>query len=283
MTLIVEKTEAACGAVVTGLDLKSDIDAATVAELRQHWLQHHVLVFPAQDLSDDDLERFTLYFGEFGDDPFIPSIEGREHIIELARRADETSSIFADSWHTDWSFKPQPPAATCLFSLVIPPMGGDTGFINQHQVLKAMPAELRARLEGKVAVHSAAAAYSPQGLYGESDQDSDRTMKIVYSDEANNTFKHPIIRRHPETGEEAIFGCFGYIMAVDDMSKEDSDQLLLDLYAWQTQEQFQYQHQWQEKMLVMWDNRSVLHKASGGYEGHARRLHRTTVADREYS
>lgn len=283
MALVVEKTEAACGAVVTGLDLKAELDSATVAELRQHWLQHHVLIFPEQDLSDDDLERFTLYFGEFGDDPFIPSIEGREHIIELARRADETSSIFADSWHTDWSFKSQPPAATCLFSLVIPPMGGDTGFINQHQALTQMPADLRARLEGKMAIHSAAAGYGPQGLYGEADQDSDRTMKITYSEEANDTYKHPVIRRHPETGEEAIFGCFGYILGIDGLSKEDSDQLLLDLYAWQTQEQFQYQHRWQENMLVMWDNRSVLHKASGGYEGYARRLHRTTIADREYS
>jgi len=280
MNLRVEKTDGACGAVVRGLDLTQTLGVEVVAQLRQLWLQHHVLVFPEQELSDDDLERFTLCFGEFGDDPFLPNIEGRANIVELARRADETSSIFADAWHTDWSFKQVPPAGTCLFSLQVPPHGGDTGFINQHRALAEMPAKLRSRLEGKYALHSAKVAYAPDGMYGESDQSSDRTMKIIYSDEANDVQRHPIIRRHPETGEEAIYGCFGYIMAIDDMSKEDSDQLLMDLYLWQTREEFQYSHQWQEKMLVVWDNRSVLHKASGGYEGYARRLHRTTIAER---
>lgn len=279
MKLHIEKTDGACGAVVRGLDLTQTLNAEQVAQLRQTWLQHHVLVFPEQDLSDDDLERFSLCFGEFGDDPFLPTIEGRANIVELARRADETSSIFADAWHTDWSFKPVPPAGTCLFSLQVPPHGGDTGFINQQKALADMPAELRQRLEGKYALHSAKVAYAPDGLYGESDQSSDRTMKIIYSDEANDVQRHPIIRRHPETGEEAIYGCFGYIMSVDGMSKEDSDQLLMDLYLWQTRQEFQYTHQWQEKMLVIWDNRSVLHKASGGYEGYARRLHRTTIAE----
>jgi len=283
MTLVIEKTSQACGASVTGLDLSKVLSEDTIAELRAAWLEHHVLVFPEQKLSNQELERFTTYFGDFGFDPYIASIPGHEHIIALARTADETTSIFADSWHTDWSFQVTPPAGTCLYGITVPPIGGNTFFINQHEALAQMPAELRARLEGKIAIHSAAAGYAPDGLYGDQDQDSERTMEIKFSEEAWETQEHPIIRAHPETGEEMIYGCLGYIQRFKDMTVEDSNALLFDLYNWQTSEDFQYSHQWSPNMLILWDNRSVLHKASGGYEGHARLMHRTTIADQSPS
>lgn len=279
MTLTIEKTSQACGAAVTGLDLSQALSEETIAELRAAWLEHHVLVFPEQKLSNQELERFTTYFGDFGFDPYIASIPGHEHIIALARTADETTSIFADSWHTDWSFQETPPAGTCLYGITVPPIGGNTFFINQHKALSQMPVELRARLEGKIAIHSAAAGYAPDGLYGDQDQDSERTMEIKFSEEAWETQEHPIIRAHPETGEEMIYGCLGYIQKFKGMATEDSNALLFDLYNWQVSETFQYSHQWSANMLVLWDNRSVLHKASGGYEGHARLMHRTTIAD----
>lgn len=279
MKLVIERTSEVCGAAVTGLDLSKTLSEETIAELRAAWLEHHVLVFPEQKLSNQELERFTTYFGDFGFDPYIASIPGHEHIIALARTADETSSIFADSWHTDWSFQETPPAGTCLYGITVPPVGGNTFFINQHKALSQMPAELRDRLEGKIAIHSAAAGYAPDGLYGDQDQDSNRTMEIKFSEEAWETQEHPIIRKHPETGEEMIYGCLGYIKKFKGMTTEDSNALLFDLYNWQTKEDFQYSHQWSPNMLILWDNRSVLHKASGGYEGHARLMHRTTIAD----
>ena len=99
-----------------------------VGAIRAAWLQHHVLAFPDQRLSDDDLDRFTLAMGGFGEDPFIAPIAGRQHIIAVARAADETAPIFAETWHTDWSFQARPPAGTCLYGITIPPMGGDTLF-----------------------------------------------------------------------------------------------------------------------------------------------------------
>ena len=83
MTLTITPSGEACGAAVTGADLSRPLDEATIAEIRDAWLTHHVLAFPGQELSDDDLERFTQYFGPFGDDPFIAPIPGREHIIAL--------------------------------------------------------------------------------------------------------------------------------------------------------------------------------------------------------
>ncbi len=274
----VQPSGQACGAQVTGVDLAKPLSDTQIREIRQLWLQHHVLAFPDQKLSDADLVRFTNYFGTLGDDPYFESIDADNPVVALTRRADEKAPVFAETWHSDWSFKADPPIATCLYSLVIPPVGGDTSFVNQHLALQRMPRALRSQLEGKIALHSAAAAYAPEGFYGDRERDSDRSMKIVAHESAREVHPHPIIVPHPETGEETIFGTLGYIVGIEGMPNEEAQPLILALYEWQTREEFQYTHKWQPNMLVMWDNRSVLHKANGGYDGYDRELHRTTVA-----
>ncbi len=277
MTLEIAPTGEACGAVVRGVDLTQPLAKETVDEIRSAWLDHLVLVFPDQEMSDEDLERFTLYFGPFGDDPFIAPIDGHEHIIAVQRAADETAPIFAESWHTDWSFQESPPSGTCLFGITIPPSGGDTLFSNQYLALEHMPSELRSRLEGRKAVHSARNAYAPDGMYGEADKENGRSMTIIASSDAEATQTHDVIRTHPETGQETLFGAAGYITGFEDMTDDEGWALLTELYRWQTRQEFQYRHKWRENMLVMWDNRCLLHMATGGYPGHARLLHRTTI------
>ena len=277
MTLKIAPTGEACGAVVRGVDLTQPLAKETVDEIRSAWLDHLVLVFPDQEMSDEDLERFTLYFGPFGDDPFIAPIDGHEHIIAVQRAADETAPIFAESWHTDWSFQESPPSGTCLFGITIPPSGGDTLFSNQYLALEHMPSELRSRLEGRKAVHSARNAYAPGGMYGEADKENGRSMTIIASFDAEATQTHDVIRTHPETGQETLFGAAGYITGFEDMTDDEGWALLTELYRWQTRQEFQYRHKWRENMLVMWDNRCLLHMATGGYPGHARLLHRTTI------
>jgi taurine dioxygenase len=276
--LTIQPTGQACGAIVTGVDLSKSVSDEVVREIREAWMAHLVLAFPDQQLTDDDLVRITEYFGGVGDDPYFESISSDTPVVALTRRADEKAPVFAETWHSDWSFKPDPPIGTCLYSLTIPPIGGDTSFINLQKALADMPAELRSRLEGKRGVHTAAGAYAPEGAYGEREKDSDRSMKIVYSEDARDRYSHPLIIRHPESGKESLFGCFGYIVAIEGLAEEEGRQLLAELYQWETQEAFQYTHKWQENMLVLWDNRSVLHKASGGYDGYDRELHRTTIA-----
>ena len=264
-------------ASVTGLDLSQPIAPDLVQEIRNAWLQYHVLAFPHQSMSDDDLERFTLLFGPFGDDPFIAPVPGRKHIIAVKRDADETAPIFAESWHTDWSFQETPPAGTCLYGITIPPEGGDTLFANQYLALEQMPDALRQKIQDRNAIHSARNAYAPSGFYGETDRAAGRSMDIRPSEDADATQRHPLIKRHPETGREALFGCAGYIIGIEDMDPAESWDLLTEIYRWQTQPQFQYRHRWQPEMLLMWDNRSLLHMATGGYKGHDRLLHRTTI------
>jgi len=139
-----------------------------------------------------------------------------------------------------------------------------------------MPAELRARVEGLQAIHSARNGYAPSGMYGANDQG--RSMDIRSDDEALKTQLHPFVRAHPETGRLGLFGCAGYIIGFDGLDDSEGLSLLYELIQWQGREEFRYSHVWEPDMLVMWDNRSVLHRATGGYDGHDRLLHRTTIA-----
>ncbi len=200
MTLTITPSGQSCGARVTGVDLTRPLAPDRVAEIRAAWLDHHVLAFPDQKMDDDDLERFTQYFGGFGDDPFIKPVPGREHVIAVKRRADETSPLFAENWHSDWSFQARPPAGTCLFGITIPPVGGNTDFSNQHAALDAMPDALRAKIEGRSAVHSARGGYAPSGMYGAGDKD--RSMDIRSGEEAMATQLHPFGQ-----GGDAETGC----------------------------------------------------------------------------
>jgi taurine dioxygenase len=271
--------DAPCGAAVTDIDLSASLASEVVQEIREAWLQHHVLVFPDQVLTSADLERFTLSFGDFGDDPFFDPIDAHSHIAAIRRDANETTPLFAENWHTDWSFQAKPPIGTCLYGIKIPPAGGDTLFANQHKAYAELPASLKSKIEHLTAIHSAASAYSPEGVYSDKHKrNAGRSMDIVVSEEAMRTQTHPLIRAHTETGRLAIYSTAGYIQGFVELEAQESKQLLQELHQYQGSPQFVYRHKWQPNMLVMWDNRSVLHKATGGYDGFDRLLHRTTIS-----
>ncbi len=272
----VQPSGAVCGATVSGVDLSGELDASLIAEIRDIWLAHRVLEFSEQSMDDDALERFTLAMGGFGEDPFFEPITGRRNIAAILREADETSPLFAENWHTDWSFLPKPPAGTCLLAIDIPTYGGDTLFADQIAAFAALPDERKTFLRGLTAIHSAKGAYSPDGTYGK--KDTGRSMAIKADESALATRAQPLIQKHPETGEEGIFSCAGYIIGLEGYSDEDAFSILGELLAWQSSDAFVYTHKWNSDSLVMWDNRAVLHRATGGYEGQRRELHRTTIA-----
>jgi len=278
MSLTVTPHSAACGALVHGVDLTQTLAPAEVAAIRTAWLAHQVLAFPDQSMSVADIERFAGAIGPFGIDPYFEAIPGHPHVAQVRREADETTPIFAESWHSDWSFLAHPPAATVLYGDVIPPVGGDTLFANQYAAWDALPAKLKARLNGRQGVHSARRGYARDGLYGE--KDAGRSMAIRYSDSALATQLHPIARVHPETGRTALFVSMGYTIGIEGMSDAEATPLLTELFAHQVRSEFVYRHHWSQGMLVMWDNRCIVHAASGGYQGHLRLLHRITVAER---
>ena len=277
MSLLVTPAEAPCGAAVLGLDLRQVMSPQQVAELRQHWLAHQVLAFPDQPMTVADLERFAATIGPFGTDPYFESIPDHPHVAQVKREADETSSLFADNWHSDWSFLASPPAATLLFGEVIPPVGGDTLFANQYDAWEALPTRLQSLLRDKQGVHSARRGYSRQGRYGE--RDLGRSMAIRFDDSAMATQLQPVARRHPETGRVALFVSPGYTIGIAGLPDDEAEGLLAELFAHLGRDEFVYRHRWQPNMLVMWDNRCLVHAATGGYQGHRRLLHRITVGE----
>ena len=274
--LRIEPSGQACGARVTGVDLSGSLDGDTVAAIREAWLTHQVLSFPDQRMDDDALERFTVAMGGFGVDPFFDPIPGRQHIAAILREADERTPLFAENWHSDWSFQAQPPAGTCLLVIEIPPKGGDTLFANQHAAWEALPSDKQAEWGDLVAIHSARLAYAPDGSYGT--RDKGRSMAIRPGEEARAEQTHPLVPAHPETGRRGFYSTLGYVVGIEGMDDADAFPLLREIAAWQALDAFVYRHVWEPDMLIMWDNRSVLHRATGGYEGHRRELHRTTIA-----
>lgn len=282
MPLTITPTGSVCGAVVTGIDLRTELSADLIAELRAHWVEHKLLIFPDQALGDDDLERLTVNFGGFGEDPFFGHIDGHEHIAAIQRNADERTPIFAEVFHTDWSFLEIPPAGTMLYGITIPPMGGNTRFADQVAAYERLPDDLREIADGLTAIHSAELGYSPTGVYGEADQASGRSMKIIPSEKALEKQDHPFVRTHRETGRKALYSSPAYIQGFKGLPKSESDALMMKFYQHQTSEELVYSHKWAANMLVVWDNRSLLHAASGGYDGYDRLLHRTTIADTEF-
>ncbi|MBL8332534.1 MAG: TauD/TfdA family dioxygenase [Rubrivivax sp.] len=278
MALSITPHDGPCGASVRGIDLRQPLPPDVRQAVRAAWLQHQVLDFPDQPLSVEDLERVALDWGPYGPDPFFEHLPGHPHVAQVRREPDETTSLFADNWHSDWSFLPSPPAATLLFGNIIPPVGGDTLFADQYRAWNTLPAALKAAVEGRRGVHSARRGYAPDGRYGQKDQG--RSMAIRYDESARATHTHPIGRVHPETGRTALFVSPAYTIGIEGLPDDEAQALLRELFAHQGRDEFVHRHRWSTDMLLVWDNRCLVHAATGGYQGHRRLLHRITVGER---
>ena len=254
----------------------SDLTEENITFLRSKWIEYGLIVFPELPLSHDEFKDFALSFGDFGDDPFISSLPDYPNIAEIKRSANEKATPFGGTWHSDWSFMKKPPSATLLHSKIIPPVGGNTLFANTEKAFAALPDKMKDKLRNLKVIHSAKIPYADDGFYAL--EKEERSMKILPSKEAKATFSHPMIKIHPETKKECLFINPVYTINIEGFSEDESQQLLWELYEHMIQDKFVYEHVWNEDMLIMWDNRTVMHQASGGYDGYDRLLHRITLA-----
>ncbi|WP_397399352.1 TauD/TfdA dioxygenase family protein [Phenylobacterium sp.] len=264
------------GAEITGADLSRPLEPAALAEIKAAWARHGVVVFPDQPLTLEQLEAFTLQIGPFGHDPYVKPMEGHPNVLEVRREPDEKVTPFGGNWHSDWSFQARPPAATILRSETIPPVGGDTLYCDAASAYDALPEATKDKLAPLRAIHSASKAYGPDSAY--SRELHLRAMPIIVSPEAEKTCAHPLVRTHPVTGRKALFISPVYTVGIEGMAPNAADPLLAELYKHLVQDQFIYRHRWRPGMVVIWDNRCTMHNALGGYDGHRRVMHRTTVA-----
>ena len=248
-----------------------------VNDLRDLWLAYSVIVFRNLKLTHEEFENFSLAFGLFGDDPYIDSISGYKNIIEVKRSAEEKAPPFGGSWHSDWSFQECPPSATLLHSKIIPPIGGETFFIDTQAAYDDLSSKIKLKIKDLMVSHSAIRPYADDGFYA-LEKDKDRSMAIKPSAKAKEFFLHPLVRTHPETKKKSLFINQVYSITVNGLNEKDSNELLEFLFFHMGQEKYIYKHKWEKNMLIMWDNRTVNHCAQGGYQGHKRLLHRITLA-----
>lgn len=272
--LNVEKASGAAGAYVTGLDLSHLLEDEQVASLKQALADHLVVALPEQRISLDDLERLTDQLGGRDVTPFVKPLADRPHVIRLLKEPHERLN-FANAWHTDLSYLPEPPNYTLLYCLEAPSAGGDTIWANQYMAFGTLSSGLRETLLSLDAVHSAGMAYGDGGyLDGVKHLMS---TPIAPSSEARREEVHPAVIEHPDTGKPALYVNPVYTVRIAGWSNAESQGLLQHLYRHATNENFTWRLRWSKGMLAIWDNRSTQHFAVNDYHGQRREMVRTSV------
>ena len=264
------------GVEITDVDISKPLSEADLNSIHSLWVKNSVAIFPNQKLSHDAYNDFAMQFGAFGKEPFLTTMKTQMHIVELRRKATEEASHFGGSWHSDWSFQSSPPSATMLHSKIVPPFGGDTLFTNSALAYDDLSADLKAKVEGLNGIHSAKLPYADDGFYAL--EGKERTMQIKSSKSANKQHLHPVVREHKDTKRKSLFVNPVYTVGIEGMTDMEAFTFLSEIFEHMTQDKYIYRHQWDTDMLIMWDNRSVMHMAEGGYDGYERLMHRITIA-----
>lgn len=266
----------ALGAEVRGLDLAAPIAPETAARLRQALTDHLVLFFRDQRLTPEQQKTFSRIFGPLERVPYVGHLPEHPEIIAVLKEADERGiSTFGGSWHTDFSFLPEPPLGSVLYALEVPDHGGDTLWANQYLAYETLSPGLRRLLDGLVAMHSGRIYGSglPAGLK------TSRSIAISRNNpEADAETPHPAVRLHPQSGRKALFVNPVYTTRFEDMTEAESRPLLEFLWAQATRPEFTCRFRWTNGAVAVWDNRCTQHLAINDYDGRRRLLHRTTIA-----
>ena len=255
--LCIERQAGALGAIVTGVDLAHDVDAATFAALRDALLEHLVVCIRGQGhLTPEQHIEFSARWGPLEPHPYVPPIDGYPEIMEVY-----DPNPITVTWHADFTYAKRPPAISLLLARIIPDVGGDTMFSNGYLAYEHLSPGLRETLGGLRAVHYATQMAIDKGMP---------------EDEIVNA--HPVVRTHPETGRRSLFVNGNYTKHFEGWSEEDSAPLLEHLYRQFARFEYTWRHRWQVGDLLIWDNRCAQHAVVGDTGGQKRSLHRTTIA-----
>ena len=190
MKIKVPNNTAQLGVEISDLNLSGEFSDDQIAEIRKSWTEYGVAIFPDQKLTHENFEKFSLLFGNFGDDPYLKSLDDRPNIVEVKRAANEKAPPFGGSWHSDWSFQKTPPSATLLHSKIVPPQGGDTLFANTQLAYEDLDQETKDKIENLEVIHSAGLPYADDGFYAT--EKVERAMDILPSKKAKETQLHPL-------------------------------------------------------------------------------------------
>jgi len=261
----------ALGAEIEGVDLSGPLSKAQFDEVKRLWLEHLVIFFRGQSLSEKQYMDFALQFGEPVEYPMVKGIAGYPKIIEV-KKLEHERAAFGAIWHSDTVYLERPPMASMLIARELPPSGGDTLFANMYAAYESLSPGLRKLLAGLKAVNSSAKA----------DVTRTREDRIRSSgtEDARKEFiaEHPAVRTHPETGRKALYVNPAHTVRFAGWTEEESAPLLEYLYEVQTRPEFTCRFAWQPGSIALWDNRCAQHNPVNDYHGHRRVMHRITLA-----
>jgi taurine dioxygenase len=269
-------TGAALGAEVRGVDLRR-IDDSAFAAIHRAWLDHLVLLFRGQDLDDDDLIAFSRRFGDLDLAPIQENgrrfVEGHPEIYVVSNVIENGAAIGSLGageavWHTDMSYLDDPPKASMLYAIEIPPAGGNTGFTNMYRAYEELPEALQRRVAGLRLKHDG--TYNSGGYVREG---------IVATDDpvvSPGTY-HPIVCTHPETGRQCLYLGRRRNAYVEGLALAESEALLDELWHYATRNELNWYNTWRVGDLVLWDNRCTMHRRDPFDATTRRIMHRTQM------
>jgi taurine dioxygenase len=264
------------GAEVEGVDLRH-VDADLFAAIHRAWLDHQVLLFRRQNLTDGELVTFSRLFGDLDEAPVQETgqrfVKGHREIYVISNVIEDGAAIGSLGsgeavWHTDMSYLPNPPKASVLYALEVPSGGGDTFFCSMYAAWDELPDTLRQRVAGLRVKHDAtynSGGYARQGV---TPTDDPRRSPGTF---------HPLVLVHPETGRRALYLGRRRNAYIDGASLVESNALLDTIWAHATRESLTYRHRWQVGDLVMWDNRCTMHRRDAFDPTSRRVMHRTQI------
>ncbi|MFJ7046181.1 taurine dioxygenase [Streptomyces sp. JV178] len=268
--LQIRKITGNIGAKVAGVDIARPLDDETVAELREALNVHKALVFDVVNLDDASQQAFVRHFGDITTaHPTVPSIDGTPNVLPV----DSERGRAANHWHTDVTFVLNPPQATSLRSITIPPYGGETLIANAAAAYRDLPEPLRALADTLWAEHTNDYDYA---VPEEALDEQQAAARAQFTSIKYRTV-HPVVRVHPLTGERGLF-IGGFAQRLVGLSTGESRKLLDLFQSYVTRPENVLRHRWSENQLVIFDNRITQHYAIDNYDGLPRRLHRVTVA-----
>ncbi len=265
----IRKITARIGAEVTGVDPARELDPETVTAIRAALNEHKALVFRGVSLDDDGQQRFAGSFGPLTSaHPTVPAVDGEPNVLPVD---SEDGSV--NYWHTDVTFVLNPPQASTLRSIVIPPYGGETLIANAGAAYRDLPGPLRAFAGTLWAVHTNDYDYAvpPESL-----NETERERRAIFLSTKYET-AHPVVRVHPLTGERGLF-IGGFAQRIVGLSKGESKDILRLLQHYVTRPENILRVSWEPGQLVLFDNRITQHYAIDNYDDAPRRLNRVTVA-----
>jgi alpha-ketoglutarate-dependent 2,4-dichlorophenoxyacetate dioxygenase len=271
-------------AEIGGVDLSRPLDPATVAAIDAAMDRYAVLVFRGQALTQGEQVAMARQFGtlDLGLKKLKKQAERMEHdeIIDISNVdvdgaiADResrkvVSNIANQLWHSDSSFQRPAGKYSMLHAVVLPSWGGETEFADLRAAYDALPDGMKAELEDKEAEHSALHSRIMLGDTGYTEAQRAMMPPVHW----------PLVRKHPGSGRKLLFvGVHAH--RIEGMALAEGRMLLADLLEHATQRQFVHRHVWQVGDLVMWDNRSTVHRGRRYDLSQRRELRRTTTEDR---